>query len=185
MWKFNVNFFCILHHRNALIQPTKSKSHWLLNATGTTGSIASLFLPRVLLSICCSTFFASVSVTETSLRYRFLRSTITIFPQRKRPFKDFRVWNSQLIRYAGYKQSDGSVLGDPANVEFTEVGALFNGIRHIYRDRYKGGRVQVMREWTGSLNSSHIFFFCIPTRSSLEVPFISPAPNRYEVNSGQ
>ena len=113
--------------------------------------------------LCCSTFFASVSVTETSLRYRFLRSTITIFPQRKRPFKDFRVWNSQLIRYAGYKQSDGSVIGDPANVEFTEVGALFNGIRHIYRGRYKGGRVQVMREWTGSLNSSHILFFCIPT----------------------
>ena len=53
----------------------------------------------------------------------FRRSTITIFPQRKRPFKDFRVWNSQLIRYAGYKQSDGSVIGDPANVEFTEVNA--------------------------------------------------------------
>ncbi|XP_074635667.1 nitric oxide synthase 3-like isoform X3 [Acropora palmata] len=50
-----------------------------------------------------------------------IRSTITIFPQRKRPFKDFRVWNSQLIRYAGYKQSDGSVIGDPANVEFTEI----------------------------------------------------------------
>lgn len=35
------------------------------------------------------------------------------------------MWNSQLIRYAGYKQPDGSILGDPANVEFTEVGALF------------------------------------------------------------
>lgn len=150
-----------------------------------TGSIASRFLLRVLLFICCSTFFASVSVTETSFRYRFLRSTITIFPQRKRPFKDFRVWNSQLIRYAGYKQSDGSVIGDPANVEFTEVGALFNGIQHIYGDRYKGGRVQGIREWTGCLSSSHIFFFCIPTPSSLEVPFISPTPNRYEVNSGQ
>ena len=34
---------------------------------------------------------------------------------------DFRVWNVQLIRYAGYKQNDGSILGDPANVEFTEV----------------------------------------------------------------
>lgn len=34
---------------------------------------------------------------------------------------DFRVWNTQLIRYAGYKQPDGQILGDPANVEFTEV----------------------------------------------------------------
>lgn len=51
------------------------------------------------------------------------RSAITIFPQRIDSKHDFRVWNSQLIRYAGYKQPDGSILGDPANVEFTEVRA--------------------------------------------------------------
>ncbi|XP_052024511.1 nitric oxide synthase, brain [Apodemus sylvaticus] len=50
-----------------------------------------------------------------------LRSAITIFPQRTDGKHDFRVWNSQLIRYAGYKQPDGSTLGDPANVEFTEI----------------------------------------------------------------
>ncbi|XP_072288550.1 nitric oxide synthase 1 [Eucyclogobius newberryi] len=50
-----------------------------------------------------------------------LRSAITIFPQRTDDKHDFRVWNSQLIRYAGYKQPDGSILGDPANVEFTEI----------------------------------------------------------------
>uniref|UniRef100_E1BKI3 Nitric oxide synthase 1 n=1 Tax=Bos taurus TaxID=9913 RepID=E1BKI3_BOVIN len=50
-----------------------------------------------------------------------LRSAITIFPQRTDGKHDFRVWNSQLIRYAGYKQPDGSILGDPANVEFTEI----------------------------------------------------------------
>lgn len=49
------------------------------------------------------------------------RSAITIFPQRTDGKHDFRVWNSQLIRYAGYKQPDGSTLGDPANVQFTEV----------------------------------------------------------------
>lgn len=49
------------------------------------------------------------------------RSAITIFPQRTDGKHDFRVWNSQLIRYAGYKQPDGQILGDPANVEFTEV----------------------------------------------------------------
>ncbi|XP_030075624.1 nitric oxide synthase 1 [Microcaecilia unicolor] len=50
-----------------------------------------------------------------------LRSAITIFPQRTDGKQDFRIWNAQLIRYAGYKQSDGSILGDPANVELTEI----------------------------------------------------------------
>ncbi|CAG5925376.1 unnamed protein product [Menidia menidia] len=50
-----------------------------------------------------------------------LRSAITIFPQRTDGKHDFRVWNSQLIRYAGYKQPDGQIHGDPANVEFTEI----------------------------------------------------------------
>ncbi|TQF02845.1 nitric oxide synthase oxygenase [Kitasatospora acidiphila] len=32
-----------------------------------------------------------------------------------------RVWNGQLIRYAGYRRHDGSVLGDPETVELTEA----------------------------------------------------------------
>ncbi|KAL7832163.1 hypothetical protein AOLI_G00297110 [Acnodon oligacanthus] len=50
-----------------------------------------------------------------------LRSAITVFPQRSDREHDFRVWNSQLIRYAGYQMEDGSVIGDPASVEFTEL----------------------------------------------------------------
>ncbi|XP_039248117.2 nitric oxide synthase 1-like isoform X2 [Styela clava] len=50
-----------------------------------------------------------------------IRSCITFFPQRTDYKKDFRVWSSQYIRYAGYGQPDGSIIGDPANVEFTEV----------------------------------------------------------------
>ncbi|ALV38549.1 nitric oxide synthase oxygenase [Streptomyces sp. CdTB01] len=54
-----------------------------------------------------------------------IRPTISVFapdtPGRPGP----RVWNEQLIRYAGYRQSDGSVVGDPAYVDFTElVGKL-------------------------------------------------------------
>ncbi|OXB79096.1 UNVERIFIED_CONTAM: hypothetical protein H355_005972 [Colinus virginianus] len=49
------------------------------------------------------------------------RSAITIFPQRTDGKHDFRVWNSQLIRYAGYQMPDGSVIGDPASVEFTKL----------------------------------------------------------------
>ncbi|MEU8975834.1 nitric oxide synthase oxygenase [Streptomyces monashensis] len=32
-----------------------------------------------------------------------------------------RVWNGQLIRYAGYRQHDGTVLGDPETVDLTEA----------------------------------------------------------------
>lgn len=52
----------------------------------------------------------------------YVSSAITVFPQRSLGRGDFRIWNSQLVRYAGYRQQDGSVRGDPANVEITEVG---------------------------------------------------------------
>ncbi|XP_070205997.1 nitric oxide synthase-like [Littorina saxatilis] len=50
-----------------------------------------------------------------------LRSAITIFPQRSKNRGDYRVWNAQLINYAGYRQPDGSVIGDPKLCEFTEL----------------------------------------------------------------
>uniref|UniRef100_A0A8D8YWA0 Nitric oxide synthase n=2 Tax=Cacopsylla melanoneura TaxID=428564 RepID=A0A8D8YWA0_9HEMI len=50
-----------------------------------------------------------------------IRSAITVFKQRTDDKHDFRVWNNQLIAYAGYKGPDGTITGDPAYVEFTEV----------------------------------------------------------------
>lgn len=44
-----------------------------------------------------------------------------MFPERVAGRRDFRVWNQQLVAYAGYKNEDGSVTGDPAYVEFTQV----------------------------------------------------------------
>jgi nitric oxide synthase oxygenase domain/subunit/sulfite reductase alpha subunit-like flavoprotein/hemoglobin-like flavoprotein len=32
-----------------------------------------------------------------------------------------RIWNSQLIRYAAYERNDGSILGDPANLDLTKA----------------------------------------------------------------
>lgn len=54
----------------------------------------------------------------------FDRSTITVFRQRTDGQHDLRVWNSQLIRYAGYKLADGTIIGDPASVDFTEVDTV-------------------------------------------------------------
>ena len=59
--------------------------------------------------------------SNTFLSEFFCRSAITIFPPRKKGKHDFRVWSPQFIRYAGYKQYDGAVIGDPSNVELTEV----------------------------------------------------------------
>lgn len=56
-----------------------------------------------------------------SLSLSICRSAITIFPQRTDARHDYRIWNNQLISYAGYKQPDGKIVGDPMNVEFTEV----------------------------------------------------------------
>lgn len=49
------------------------------------------------------------------------RSAITIFPQREKAGHDYRIWNHQIISYAGYRMPDGTVVGDALNAEFTEV----------------------------------------------------------------
>jgi nitric-oxide synthase len=45
-----------------------------------------------------------------------LRSTITVFKPDGR-----RIWNPQFCRYAGYRQADGSILGDPMQLAFTDA----------------------------------------------------------------
>ncbi|MDQ8182609.1 nitric oxide synthase oxygenase [Pelagicoccus sp. SDUM812005] len=48
-----------------------------------------------------------------------IRSTITVFDPVPRGQRGIRIWNSQLVRYAGYPLGDGEVLGDPAQLELT------------------------------------------------------------------
>ena len=60
-------------------------------------------------------------VSKISFVIQFYRSTISIFPHKKSRMSEFRVWNAQLVKYAGYKQSDGSVIGDPGSLEMTQV----------------------------------------------------------------
>lgn len=61
------------------------------------------------------------SQMQSNIYILHFRSAITVFQQRTDGRHDFRVWNPQLISYAGYKQPDGTILGDPMNVEFTDV----------------------------------------------------------------
>ncbi|MDQ2049770.1 nitric oxide synthase oxygenase [Natronolimnohabitans sp. A-GB9] len=48
-----------------------------------------------------------------------IRPTITLFEPMVRGDQQVRIWNYQLIRYAGYETDDG-VVGDPDSLEFTE-----------------------------------------------------------------
>ncbi|XP_041456933.1 nitric oxide synthase, brain-like isoform X3 [Lytechinus variegatus] len=95
-----------------------------------------------------------------------LRSAITIFPQRGEKDKDFRVWNRQLLGYAGYKQPDGTIIGDPAGVEFTEVCQKLGW-------KGSGGRFDVL-PLVLQANGEDPEMYDIPPSLILEVPLEHP-----------
>uniref|UniRef100_A0A8V5HGY7 Nitric oxide synthase n=1 Tax=Melopsittacus undulatus TaxID=13146 RepID=A0A8V5HGY7_MELUD len=95
-----------------------------------------------------------------------IRSAITVFPQRTDGKHDFRVWNSQLIRYAGYQMPDGSVIGDPASVEFTQLC-----IELGWKPKY--GRFDVV-PLVLQANGQDPEIFEIPPEIVLEVPMEHP-----------
>jgi len=49
-----------------------------------------------------------------------IRSTITIFAPRKDGEDPIRIWNHQLLRYAGYKEGD-KVIGDSTSIKLTKM----------------------------------------------------------------
>lgn len=83
-----------------------------------------------------------------------VRPIITIFAPADAEGPRVRIWNRQLLGYAGYRREDGTVMGDPANVEFTEqVRAL---------------------GWTGAGGMFDLLPLVIQRRG--EVPRVYPAP---------
>jgi nitric-oxide synthase len=66
-------------------------------------------------------FQAIFSHIELATNGGNLRPVMTVFPPRGTDGTAPRVWSPQLFRYAAYAQAGGKVLGDPANVELTEV----------------------------------------------------------------
>ncbi|GME25647.1 hypothetical protein GTA08_BOTSDO05762 [Neofusicoccum parvum] len=47
--------------------------------------------------------------------------TVFVFPPRKTGQAGPMIWNHQLLSFAGYRNEDGSVLGDPLNAELTDA----------------------------------------------------------------
>jgi nitric-oxide synthase len=50
-----------------------------------------------------------------------IRPLVTVFPPATPTSPGVRIWNEQLIRYAGWRRDDGSIYGDPRNADFTDA----------------------------------------------------------------
>ena len=78
-----------------------------------------------------------------------------------------RIWNPQLIRYAGYRQPDGSVVGDPLHVELTEV------LRRLGWQGGEGGPFDIL-PLAIQLSPHPPKLFELPPEQILEVPLSHP-----------
>jgi nitric-oxide synthase len=66
-------------------------------------------------------FAAIVEHIKAATNQGKIRPTISIFAPQKPGEEGIRIWNPQFIRYAGYRQPDGTVIGDPDQLELTEI----------------------------------------------------------------
>jgi nitric oxide synthase oxygenase domain/subunit len=46
--------------------------------------------------------------------------TVFVFPPRQPGTRGPMIWNGQVLSFAGYRQKDGSILGDPLNADLTD-----------------------------------------------------------------
>ncbi|KAJ6598491.1 Nitric oxide synthase, inducible, partial [Pseudolycoriella hygida] len=95
-----------------------------------------------------------------------IRSCITVFPPRVAGREDFRLWNPQLVSYAGYLQPDGSVIGDPARVVLTRICEKLGW-------KGKGGRFDVL-PLIFSAPKERAVWYELPKRLVLEVELEHP-----------
>ncbi|KAK9824802.1 hypothetical protein WJX74_009932 [Apatococcus lobatus] len=82
-----------------------------------------------------------------------------------------RVWNSQLLRYAGYRQDDMSVLGDPSELQFTELCQRKFGWRPPGN---KQGRFTILPLVLQADPQSAPQMYEIPSSYPVEIPLIHP-----------
>ena len=64
-------------------------------------------------------FAACVDHLRFSTNGGRIRPAVTVFRPAEEGTRGIRIWNRQLIRYAGYELPDGRVLGDPEQISFT------------------------------------------------------------------
>ncbi|AGL17646.1 nitric oxide synthase oxygenase [Actinoplanes sp. N902-109] len=95
-----------------------------------------------------------------------IRPVVTVFAPAKPGESVARVWNDQLIRYAGHRRPDGSVLGDPDRAEFTATMELLGW-------KGKGTAFDVLPLIVESPHDG-VHMFELPDSAVLEVPLTHP-----------
>ncbi|MFI6307928.1 nitric oxide synthase oxygenase [Amycolatopsis thailandensis] len=97
-----------------------------------------------------------------------IRSMITVFAPDGPAGPGPKIHNDQLIRYAGYRLSDGSVLGDPRHADFTETVQ-----EHGWRPPERKGSFDVLPLLIEAEQGDRQLFG-LPSDAVLEVPLSHP-----------
>ena len=114
-------------------------------------------------------FHALVTHIEQASNEGKIRSTITVFAPQRPGHRGIHIWNTQLIRYAGYVQGDGSILGDPEQKTFTEMVERF-GWKPPGNQRTAFDVLPLLMQMPGH----DPCLFELPRTSVLEVPLSHP-----------
>ena len=96
-----------------------------------------------------------------------IRSMITVFAPQVPDQPGICIWNPQLIRYAGYRQPDGTILGDPAQVQLTDYLSHLGWRR---REKTAFDILPLIIQMPGQAPK----FFELPDHTILEVPILHP-----------
>ncbi|WP_282935903.1 nitric oxide synthase oxygenase [Paenibacillus sp. RC67] len=98
-----------------------------------------------------------------------IRPTITLFaPETDK--QTIRIWNHQLIRYAGY-ETDNGIIGDPASVAFT---------KQCLRMGWQGERTPFdILPLVIQINKQEPRWYPIPPDLVLEVPLVHPTIKQF------
>ncbi|BCJ54471.1 nitric oxide synthase oxygenase [Actinoplanes sp. NBRC 14428] len=95
-----------------------------------------------------------------------LRPVISIFAAAQPGQPYAKVWNEQLLRYAGYRTEDGGVVGDPRNADFT---ARMQG----FGWQGKGDAFDIL-PLAVEVPGEPVRLYELPERAVLEVPIAHP-----------
>jgi nitric-oxide synthase len=97
-----------------------------------------------------------------------IRSTLTVFRADGEDGARIVIVNDQLIRYAGYRQPDGGVLGDPRYVEFTDRVRRLGWQAPAVRSRFD------VLPWLIETSTEGARLVPVPSGTVLEVPISHP-----------
>ena len=111
-------------------------------------------------------FEACVEHLRVATRSGRIRAVMTVLPPAAPDGTEIRIWNKQLVRYAGYRRPDGSVIGDPDTVSFTERV-------HELGWRGQGTPFDILPIVIGG-PGDRLRWYPIPCDAILEVPLVHP-----------